>query len=71
MKKTLRIISGIMFVVAIGFLIYAFMHPEGGSVFYVLGVPIGSKFWRASYVVYATVMIGLFIASFFAKRKAT
>ena len=44
MKKTLRIISGIMLVVAILFLFYAFMHPEGGSVFYILGVPIGSNF---------------------------
>ena len=69
MKKTLRIISGIMLVVAILFLSYAFMHPEAGSVFYILGVPIGSNFWRAFYVVYIIVMVGLFIVSFFSKNK--
>lgn len=69
MKKTLRIISGIMLVVAILFLFYAFMHPEGGSVFYILGVPIGSNFWRAFYVVYTIIMVGLFIVSFFSKNK--
>ena len=69
MKKTLRIISGIMLVVAILFLFYAFMHPERGRGFYILGVPIGSNFWRAFYVVYTIVMIGLFIVSFFAKNR--
>jgi hypothetical protein len=69
MKKVLRIISGIMLIVAILFLIYAMMHPEGGSVFYIFGVPIGSGIWRAFYAVYVTVMIGLFVASFFVKRK--
>ena len=69
MKKTLRIISGIMLVVAILFLFYAFMHPEGGSVFYILGVPIGSNCWRAFYVVYTIVMVGLFIFSFFQRTK--
>ena len=69
MKSVLRIISGIMLIVAILFLIYAMMHPEGGSIFYIFGVPIGSEIWRAFYAVYIIAMIGLFAASFFVKQN--
>lgn len=72
MKKTVfRIISGIMLVVAAVFLVFALTHPEAGSVFYIGDLAIGSKIWRAFYVVYALVMVGLFTASFFVgKTKA-
>ena len=67
-KSILRIISGIMFVIAIAFFVYAIMHPEAGCVFYLFGQPIGSDIWRAFYVLYLVVMFGFFIASFFAKK---
>ena len=68
MKKKLRIISVIMFIIAILFLIYALMHPEGGSVFYIWGQPIGSHEWRSFYGLYLMIMIGLFIISCFCQE---
>ena len=65
MKQKLRIISAIMFIIAILFLIYALMHPEAGSVFYIFGQPIGSQEWRSFYALYIIVMIGTFIISCF------
>ena len=65
MKQKLRIISAIMFIIAILFIIYALMHPECGSVFYIFGQPIGSHEWRSFYGLYAIIMIGLFIISCF------
>ena len=69
MGKLFRCFSGLMLVGAMAFLSYALTHPECGSVFYVFGVPIGSEIWRVFYVVYALVMIGLFIVSFFIRKK--
>ena len=69
MKRTLRIISGVMLVVAILFLSYALTHPEAGSVFYIFGMPIGYEVWRVFYVLYIIVMVGLFITSFLEKKK--
>ena len=68
MKRKLRIISAIMFIIALLFLIYAFTHPEAGSVFYIFGQPIGSHEWRSFYGLYAIVVIGLFIISCFCQE---
>ena len=64
MKKFLRIISVLMFIIAILFLCYALTHPEAGSVFYIFGQPIGSEIWRIFYVFYVLVMIVSFLISF-------
>ena len=65
MKRKLRIISLIMFIIAVLFLVYAFMHPEAGSVFYLFGKRIGSYEWRSFYGLYVIIMLGLFVISFF------
>ena len=68
-KKILRIISGAMLIIAVIFLAFALTHPEAGRVFYIGSLAIGSEIWRAFYIVYALVMVGVFIASFFVKGK--
>ena len=69
MNKTLRIVGGIMLIIAVAFLSYALTHPEGGTVFYIGNLRIGSTIWRAFYAVYATIMVALFGVSFFVKDK--
>ena len=63
-KKILRIISGVMFIIAVVFLSIALTHPEFGTVFYIGSLRIGAAIWRAFYLIYAVVMAALFIASF-------
>ncbi len=69
-KVVLRIISAVMFVIAVVYLGYVFTHPEFGSVFYIGKFEIGPTIWRIFYAVYAATMIGLFVGSFFVKNKA-
>lgn len=63
-KNILRIISGVMLIAAIVFLSFALTHSEFGTVFYIGPFEIGSAIWRAFYVFYVIVMIGLFAVSF-------
>ena len=63
-KKILRIISGVMLIIAVVFLSIALTHPEFGTVFYFGNLRIGAAIWRAFYLIYAVVMVALFIASF-------
>ena len=67
MKKgmVLRVISLVMFVVAVIFVACALANPAFGSVFYIGDIRIGSDVWRAFYAVYAIVMAILFVLSFF------
>ena len=69
LKNILRLSSLIMLVIAIVFLSYALTHPEGGTVFYIGGLAIGSAIWRAFYLVYAGIMVALFAVSFFVKDR--
>lgn len=63
-KKILRIISGVMFIIAVVFLSIALTHPELGTVFYIGSLRIGAAIWRAFYLIYAVVMVALLVASF-------
>ena len=63
-KKILRIISGVMLIIAVVFLSIALTHPEFGTVFYIGNLRIGAAIWRAFYLIYVVVMVALFIASF-------
>lgn len=65
MKKKLRITSLIMLIVAIVFVIFAFLTMD---------VPIDIPRWlfevlKVVYKVYPIFVVGLFIASFFVKDK--
>ncbi len=68
-RGILRLISFIMFVVAVVFVACALSAPNLGRVFYIGNVKIGVEVWRAFYKIYAFVMVALFIASFFIKNK--
>lgn len=63
-KKILRIISGVMLIIAVVFLSIALTHPELGTVFYIGSLRIGAAIWRAFYLIYAVVMVALLVASF-------
>ena len=67
MKKgmVLRIISLLMFVVAIIFIACALANPALGRTFYIGNIAIGAEIWRVFYAIYAIVMAILFILSFF------
>ena len=67
MKKgmVLRVISLIMFVVAIIFIACALANPALGRTFYIGNIAIGAEIWRVFYAIYAIVMAILFILSFF------
>lgn len=67
-RLILRVISLVMLIVAIVFLSIALTHPEFGSVFYIGNLRIGVEIWWAFYIIYAVVMVGLFVASFFVGR---
>ena len=68
-KKILRIISGVMLIIAVVFLSIALTHPELGRVFYIGDLRIGSAIWRVFYIIYAIIMVGLFIASFYVGKE--
>ena len=61
----LRIISLIMFFVAIIFIACALANPTLGRTFYIGGIAIGAEVWRVFYAIYAIVMAILFVLSFF------
>ncbi len=62
MKKTCRIIASIMLVVAIGFIIFAFNHPEATF-------PWSNTITYTIYGIYTLVMFVLFITLFKGKDK--
>ena len=69
MKRKLRIISLIMFVIAVIFVAAALSNPALGHVIYIGDFAFGAKLWRICYAVYAAVLIYLFIASFIVQNK--
>ena len=68
-RKFLRLISLVMFVVAVIFVICAMSCPTCGSVFYIGPFRIGASVWRKFYAAYVIVMCGLFIGSFFVPKQ--
>ena len=72
MKKSmvLRIISLVMFVVAIVFIACALANPALGRTFYIGNIAIGAEVWRVCYAIYAIVMVILFVLSFFVDKPA-
>ena len=71
MKKhrLLRWISLLMFVIAVVFVLCALSNPALGHTIYIGDFAFGAGQWRLCYAIYAIVMAGLFIASFFVDRK--
>ncbi len=67
-KRRLRLISCIMFVIAVVFVLCALSSPNLGRSFYIGPVCISAKIWRVCYATYALIMVGLFWASFLQKK---
>ena len=67
--KLLRWISLLMFVIAVVFVLCALSNPALGHTIYIGRFAFGAEQWRLCYAIYAVVMAGLFIASFFVDRK--
>lgn len=68
-KIKLRLISGIMLVVAIVFVFCALACPTLGKTIYIGDYAFGAEQWRFCYKIYAIVMVALFGASFVIKGK--
>ena len=68
-RRTLRLISLVMLIVAVVFVFCALSNPALGKVFYIGSIKIGADIKRAFYAVYALVMVALFGISFFVKDK--
>ena len=68
-RRTLRLISLVMLIVAVVFVFCALSNPALGKVFYIGSIKIGADIKRAFYAVYALVMVALFGISFFVKGK--
>lgn len=69
-RKTLRQISLVMLILAVVFVFCALSNPALGRTIYVGDLVFGAKQWRFCYKVYAIVMVGLFVTSFFVKEKS-
>ena len=68
-RRTLRLISLVMLIVAVVFVFCALSNPALGKVFYIGSIKIGADIKRAFYAIYAIVMVALFGISFFVKEK--
>lgn len=68
-KIKLRLISGIMLVVAIVFVFCALACPTLGKTIYIGDYAFGAEQWRFCYKIYAIVMVALFGSSFVIKEK--
>ena len=59
-KKTLRLISLGMFIVAAIFVGVALTHPEMGETFYIGKFAVNASHWLVAYILYAMVMVAFF-----------
>ena len=66
-KRTFRLISLVMLIVAVIFVFCALSAPNLGQTIYIGNFEFGAEQWRVCYAVYAIVMVALFAASFFVK----
>lgn len=68
-RRTLRLISLMMLIVAFIFVFCALSNPALGHVIYIGSFKFGAEQWRVCYAIYVIVMVALFIASFFVKKS--
>lgn len=68
-KVVLRLISFMMFVAAVIFVIIAVSCPTLGRVFYIGSFRVNGEVLEVFYLCYLVVMVVLFVASFFGKKK--
>lgn len=58
-----------MFVIAVIFVFCALSNPGLGRTIYIGDFAFDARCWRICYALYAVLMVGFFIASFFVKDK--
>ena len=68
-RRTLRLISLLMLIVAVIFVFCALSSPTLGRTIYVGNYAFGAEQWRICYAVYVIIMVALFVLSFFVKKK--
>lgn len=68
-RRTFRLISLVMLIVAAVFVFCALSNPTLGKTIYIGSFVFGAEQWRFCYKVYAIVMVGLFVTSFFVKEN--
>lgn len=68
-RRTLRLISLVMLIVAVIFVFCALSNPALGTTIYIGNFAFGAEQWRFCYKIYALVMIVLFGVSFFIKDR--
>lgn len=69
MKRTLRLISLAMLVIAVIWVMICLSCPTLGNTIYIGPFRFGAEQWRVCYLLYVIVMAALFVASFFVKKK--
>lgn len=67
-RKLFRLISLMMFIVAVVFVFCAISCPTLGRTIYIGSFRFGAEQWRFCYKIYAVVMVGLFGTSFLVKE---
>ena len=68
-RRSLRLISLLMLIVAVIFVICARSSPTLGHTIFIGNYVFGAEQWRICYAVYVLIMIALFVLSFFVKKK--
>lgn len=68
-RKTFRLLSLVMLIVAVVFVSCALSNPALGNTIYIGRFVFGAEQWRFCYKVYVIVMVGLFVTSFFVKEQ--
>ena len=68
-RKRLRRVSLLMLVIAVIFVFCALSNPVLGRTIYIGSFAFGAEQWRVCYAIYALVMAGLFLTSFFVKNQ--
>lgn len=67
-KRMLKLISLLMFIVAVVFVFCALSCPTLGSTIYIGNFAFGAEQWRICYAIYFVIMSSLFITSFCIKE---
>ncbi len=68
-KIVLRVVSVVMLLIAIVFVIMAVSCPTMGRVVYIGSFRFGGEQLEICYATYLIIMFGLFLASFFIKKR--
>ena len=66
-KRVCRVVSISMFIVAVIFIGYCFLHPEAGSVFYIREFRVGSAEMNVVYGIYAVTTVMMVPSRFMRK----